>query len=93
MAFMRVEWWRRRARRECRKGRRCLGWLAEGGKRAGERRVGTIRRWMVFGGEEAIAWVMDWRMEVNGFSAVRGMAVKLMAPEVGSGRRLVKSKL
>ena len=48
---------------------------------------------MVLGGEEAIAWVMDWRMEANGFSAVGGTMVKLMAPEVGSERRLVKSKL
>lgn len=93
MALRRVEWWRRRARRECRKGRRCLGWLAEGGKRAGERRVGIIRRWMVLGGEEAIARVTGWRMEANGFSAVGEMAVKLMVPEVGSERRLVKSKL
>ena len=55
---------------ECRKGRRCRGWLADGGKRAGERRVGIIRRWMVLGREEAMAWVMDWRMEGNGLSAV-----------------------
>lgn len=55
--------------------------------------MGIIRRWMVWGGEEAIAWVMDWRMEVNGFSAVGEMAVKLMAPVLGSERRLVKSKL
>lgn len=93
MALRRVECWRRRARRECRKGRRCLGLLAEGGKRAGERRVGIIRRWMVLGGEEAIVLVMDWRMEVKGFSAVGEMAVKLMAPVFGSERRLVKSKL
>ena len=78
---------------EWRKGRRCLGWLAEGGKRAGERRAGIIRRWMVLGREEAIAWVMDWRMEVNGFSTVGWMVVKVMAPEAGSERRLVKSKL
>ena len=75
------------------KGRRCLGSLAGGGKRAGERRVGIIRRWIVWGGEEAIAWVMDCRMDVNGFSAVGDMAVKLMAPVLGSERRLVKSKL
>lgn len=70
-----------------------MGWLAEGGKKAGERRVGIIRRWTVSGGEEAISWVMDWRMEGNGFSAVREMGVKLMLPVVGSDRRLVKSKL
>ncbi len=93
MAVRRVEWWRRRARRECRNGRRCLGWLAEGAKRAGERRVGIIRRWMVVGGEEAIAWVMDWRTEGKGSSAMGEMAVKLMATEVGSESRLVKSKL
>lgn len=78
---------------EWRKGRRCLGWLAEGGKRAGERRVGIIRRWMVLGREEAIAWVVDWRMEVNRLSTVGWMVVKVMAPEAGSERRLVKSKL
>ena len=93
MALRRVECWRRSARRECRKGRRCVGWLAEGGKNAGERRVGIIRRWAVLGGEEAISCVRDWRMEGNGFSAVGEIAVKLMAPEVGSDRRLVKSKL
>lgn len=48
---------------------------------------------MVFGGEEAIAWVTDWRMEVNGFSAVGEIVVKLMAPEDGSERRFVRSKL
>lgn len=93
MALSRVACWRRRARRECRKGRRCLGWLAEGGKRAGERRVGIIRRYIVLGGEEAIAWVMDCRMEANGFSVAGEMAVKMVAPEFGSERRLVKSKL
>lgn len=90
---MRVECWRRRARRECRKGRRCVGWLAEGGKRAGERRVGIIRRWTVSGGERAISCVMDWRMGGSGFSAVREMGVKLMLPVLRSDRRLVKSKL
>lgn len=67
--------------------------LAEGGNRAGERRVGIIRRWIVLGGEEAIVWVIDRRMEVKGFSAVGEMPVKLMTPGVGSERRLVKSKL
>lgn len=93
MAVRRVEWWRRRARREWRKGRRWVGWLAEGGKRAGERRVGMMRRWMVSGGEEAIAWVMDWRREGKGFSAVGDMPMEMMALEVGSERRFVKSKL
>lgn len=55
--------------------------------------MGIIRRWIVLGGEEVIAWVMDWRMEANGFSAVGGIVVKLMASELGSERRLVKSKL
>ena len=93
MALRRVECWRRSARRECRKGKRCVGWLAEGGNSAGERRVGIIRRWAVLGGEEAISCVRDWTMEGNGFSAAGEIAVKVMAPEVGSDRRLVKSKL
>ena len=93
MALRRVECWRRSARRECRKGRRCVGWLAKGGNSAGERRVGIIRRWAVLRGEEAISCVRDWRMEGNGFSVVAEIAVKLMASEVGSDRRLVKSKL
>ena len=46
------EW--RRARRECRKGRRFVGsGEVAGGYRAGERRVGIMRRWMVEG--EALA--------------------------------------
>lgn len=93
MALRRVECWRRSARRECRKGRRCVGWLAKGGNSAGERRVGIIRRWVVLGGEEAMSCVRDWRMEGKGFSAVGETAEKLMEPELGSDRRLVKSKL
>ena len=48
---------------------------------------------MVWGGEEAMSRVTHWRTEGNGFSAVRGTLRKLMAPEVGNDRRLVKSKL
>ena len=70
-----------------------MGWLAESGKRAGERRVGIIRRWIVLEGEEAISCVTDWRTEGNGFSAVGETGMKLMPPEFGSDKRLVKSKL
>lgn len=55
--------------------------------------MGIIRRWMVLGDEEAIAWEMNWRMEANGFPAVGETVVKLMAPGIGGERRLVKSKL
>ena len=92
MRLRRVRWWRRRARRECRKGSRCLGSLAEGGNRAGESSVGIITRWTVDGGEEAMACVMDWRMEGNGFSAVRETATKLIASPPGSESRFVRSK-
>ena len=93
MALRRVGKRRRRARRAWRKGKRCVGWLADGGKRAGERRVGTVKRWTVLGGEEAMSCVRAWRMEGNGFSALGEILRKLMAPELGSVRRLVKSKL
>lgn len=70
-----------------------MGWLAEGGKRAGERRVGITRRWTVWGGEEAMSCVTAWMIAGNGFSAVREILRKLMAPGLGSDRRLVKLKL
>ena len=47
----------------------------------------------MLGGEEAMACVKAWIMEGNGFSAVGEILRKLMAPELGSDRRLVKSKL
>ena len=37
--------------------------------------MGTIKRWMVLGGEEAIACVIVWRIAVNGLFAVGEMLV------------------
>ncbi len=47
---------------------------------------------MVLGGEEAIFCETLWRIGGNGFSAVGNMAVNLIGLEVGTERRLVRSK-
>jgi len=57
---------RRRARRECKNGRRCLKEDAEGGYANGDRREGIIIRWRRVGGCWLMIFVREVRIGTNG---------------------------